>query len=92
MPKDYDPDLGVLPSIALLQGIVRDRQYRMLEWPDGVIQVCDVQTAHAILQIYQVLNDANKVRIEKRIAESCAWFCRIVDFCFAKLLDRELKS
>ena len=82
-------DLGepILVSLAVLEAVVRDRQYRVVTWPNtSVIQVVDAQTASCMLLVYRALSPANKVKFEKRVARSPFWFGKIAQFCWRRTL------
>jgi hypothetical protein len=82
---DYDSDVPIIASMAVLRRIVKDCQYRVLAWDSGGIVLCDATSAQAIVLVYDAVNDDNKAKIERLVVESRDKFIRVAKICMIEV-------
>lgn len=84
---------GAPAGIEALKYIVENKSARILYWEgfggqdiddEGHAGIfCDMQTANALVTVYNALDAANKARMEAELARSPGHFMRMVNFAWS---------
>jgi uncharacterized protein YyaL (SSP411 family) len=75
----------IVENIDHIANIVKTKQAKKLKFDDGSSALVDGYTASAVHQLYNAVNDQNKIKIAKMVKQSPEHLGKVASFAFKKM-------